>query len=186
MTRSILILLATLLPLLAVGAPVADEDRVPIDLRRTTLVVRDIDASLAFYRDALGMEVIYDQRIRTPRDAPSDDEANRALRLVFLRANDNYVGIIGLLQYVKPLKSPANQGATPFTPGSIVLLFNAEDLDSTFAKARNVLGVRVLSEPGLTEYPSYDGTGKIRVMVSVLTDPDGFVVELNQLLSDIQ
>ena len=77
MTRSILILLATLLPLLAVGAPVADEDRVPIDLRRTTLVVRDIDASLAFYRDALGMEVIYDQRIRTPRDAPSDDDCDK-------------------------------------------------------------------------------------------------------------
>jgi hypothetical protein len=34
------------------------------------------------------------------------------------------------------------------------------------------------------EYPSYDGTGSIPVMVSVLIDPDGFVVELNQLLID--
>lgn len=189
--RTVLITAVTLVfALLVAGnglsAPVADGERVPIDLRRTTLVVRDIDASLAFYRDALGLEVIYDQRIRTPRDAPSDEEADRALRLVFLRANDDYVGIIGLLQYMKPAKMPANQGATPFTPGSVVLLFNAEDLETTFDTARDVLGVRVLSEPSLTEYPSYDGSGKIKVMVSVLTDPDGFVVELNQLLTDLQ
>ena len=69
----------------------------PIDLRRTTLVVRDIDDSLAFYRDALGLEVIYDNVIRTPRDAASDAEAERASRLVFLRANDDFVGIVGLL-----------------------------------------------------------------------------------------
>lgn len=36
------------------AAPVAEDQRVPIDLRRTTLVVRDIDASLGFYRDADG------------------------------------------------------------------------------------------------------------------------------------
>ena len=50
--------LSLLLPVVALAAPVAEEDRLPIDLRRTTLIVRNIDASLAFYRDALGMEVI--------------------------------------------------------------------------------------------------------------------------------
>lgn len=186
MPRTLLILLIACLASVGTAAPVADEDRVPIDFRRTTLVVRDIDASLALYRDALGMEVIYDQRIRTPRDAETDAAADRALRLVFLRANDDFVGIVGLLQYVKPPKTPANQGATPFTPGSIVLLFNAENLDESFERARDVLGVRVLAEPRETEYPSYDGTGRIRVRVSVLIDPDGFVVELNQLLTDIR
>ena len=167
------------------AGPVADADRVPIDLRRTTLVVRDIDASLAFYRDALGLEVIYDNLIRTPRDAADDDAADRSLRLVFLRANDDYIGIVGLLEYRKPRKPAAHQGAEPFSTGSIVLLFNSEDLDTTFAKARNVPGVRVLSEPSLTRYPSYDGSGMISVNVSVLTDPDGFVVELNQLLEEL-
>ena len=44
--------------------------------------------------------------------------------------------------------------------------------------------VRVLNEPTKTSYPNYDGSGTIDVMVSVLTDPDGFVIELNQLLTD--
>ncbi|MGI9237385.1 MAG: VOC family protein [Woeseiaceae bacterium] len=177
-------LLLTLVSSTLFAAPVANEERVPIDLRRTTLIVRNIDASLAFYRDALGMEVIYDHAIRTPRDAASDEDALRASRLVFLRANDNFVGVIGLLQYTKPVRPAHDQGDEPFSTGSIVLLFNAEDLDATFAKASDVRGVRVLYEPGRREYPSYDGTGTIPVMVSVLTDPDGFVIELNQLLAD--
>ena len=184
MIRILLIVSALAAAPIAIAAPVADEDRVGIDFRRTTLVVRDIDRSLAFYRDALGMEVIYDNAIRTPRDAVSDAEATRASRLVFLRANDGYVGIVGLLQYIKPVKPASNQGDEPFSTGSIVLLFNAHNLESTFAKASEVPGVRALSKPRRTEYPSYDGKGVIPVMVSVLTDPDGFVVELNQLLTD--
>ena len=42
-----------------VEAEIADLN--PLDLRRTTLVVRDIEKSLALYRDALGMTVEYDQ-----------------------------------------------------------------------------------------------------------------------------
>ncbi len=184
MSRITLILMLLLGSMLSFAEPVAEDERVPIDLRRTTLVVRDIDRSLAFYRDALGLEVIYDNRIRTPRDAATDDEATRASRLVFLRANDDYIGIIGLLQYVKPVRPAPHQGAEPFSTGSIVLLFNAHDLDATFTRARAVKGVRTMAEPRRTEYPSYDGKGTIPVMVSVLTDPDGFVVELNQLLVD--
>lgn len=180
----IVALLLLLLPAIAATAPVAEDERVPIDLRRTTLIVRDIERSLEFYRDALGLQVIYDNLIRTPRDAADDDAATRALRLVFLRANDDYVGIVGLLQYRKPVKAAPNQGDEPFSTGSIVLLFNSHDLEAAFARARTVNGVRVLSEPALTNYPSYDGSGTIPVMVSVLTDPDGFVVELNQLLVD--
>ncbi|MEO1034073.1 MAG: VOC family protein [Pseudomonadota bacterium] len=193
MSKSRLTALVRWLPALALlaalpltGAPVAEEERVPIDLRRTTLVVRDIDNSLAFYRDALGMRVIYDNYIRTPRDAKDDASAEISRRLVFVRANDDYVGIVGLLQYIKPAKPAANQGLEPFTPGSSVLLFNASDLATTFARARKVTGVRVLSEPAKVSYPSYDGASTIDVMVSTLTDPDGFVIELNQLLTELR
>ncbi len=177
------LLLAALAPS-ADAAPVAEADRVPIDFRRTTLVVRDIDESLRFYRDALGLKVIYDKIIRTPRDAESDATADRALRLVFLRSNDDFVGVVGLLQYRKPVKPAYDQGDEPFSTGSVVLLFNASNVEQVFARARAVPGVRVLSEPSETRYPSYDGKGTIPVMVSVLTDPDGFVVELNELLVD--
>ena len=182
MTRISLLLLVFLASSPVAADPVADDERVPIDLRRTTLVVRDIDASLAFYRDALGMQVTYDNDIRSPRDAATDEAADIARRLVFLRANDDYIGIIGLLQYRKPERPAPNQGDEPFSTGSMVFVFNVEDLEGTFERARNTKRVKVLTEPTRVEYPSYDGTSTIPVMVSVVVDPDGFTVELNQLL----
>ena len=169
----------------AAAAPVAESERVSIDLRRTTLVVRNLERSLSLYRDALGMRVIYDNVIRTPRDAPSDRKAKRSLHLAFLRANDDYVGVLGLMEYTKPRKSqPVSDLA--FEPGTAVLVFNVQDLDRRWRRVTAVSGVQVLSEPKLTHYPSYDGTGTISVMVSVIKDPDGFVVELNQLQSDLK
>jgi catechol 2,3-dioxygenase-like lactoylglutathione lyase family enzyme len=165
-----------------VGAPVTDKPRVPIDLRRTTLVVEDAERSLAFYRDALGMRVVYDNIIRTPRDAPDDASAQRSLRLVFVEANDDYVGIIGILEYRKPDKEPPAERPAAFSVGTPVLLFNATDLKATFARAKAVPGVEVIEEPVETFYPGYGGKGRIPVVVSTLRDPDGFTVELNQVL----
>jgi len=165
--------------------PVAEEDRAPIDLRRTTLVVKDMETSLRFYRDALRMVVTYDKLITTPRDADSIESAERALRLVFLRANDDFVGVLGLLQYIKPKKERVDLAGTAFQEGTTVMVFNCEDLPAQFQAAQAVDGVVVLSEPSPTTYPSYDGKGTISVLVSALQDPDGFTIELNQLQEDL-
>jgi catechol 2,3-dioxygenase-like lactoylglutathione lyase family enzyme len=171
-------------PLPLAAAPVAQHDRVDIDLRRTTLVVADMAATLAFYRDALGLSIAYDQVIRTPRDAASDEAAERSLRLVLLQANDDYIGMIGLIEYLKPRKVAREEPIEPFSIGSTVLLFNTSALDERFAKAAATPGVRVLNEPAETTYPGYNGGPPIPVRVSILTDPDGYIVELNQLLTD--
>ena len=82
-----------------VEAPVADAN--PLDLRRTTLVVRDIEKSLALYRDALGMTVEYDQELTSPGLAMryGADGQNRS-RLVLLKANDSFIGMLGLWQFL--------------------------------------------------------------------------------------
>jgi catechol 2,3-dioxygenase-like lactoylglutathione lyase family enzyme len=176
--------LLLLLPLAGHSKPVEEEARIPLDLRRTTLVVRDLERSLALYRDALGMRLTYDNVIRTPRDAPDDAAAERSLHLAFLQANDDFVGVLGLLEYTKPRKSrPVVEQA--FEPGTPVLVFNIDDLDQRWEAVTAIPGVKVLDEPEITSYPSYDGSGVIRVRVSVIMDPDGFVLELNQLLSEL-
>ncbi|MCG8442886.1 MAG: VOC family protein [Caulobacterales bacterium] len=175
----------TIAPIAAAGAPVDEADRIPLDLRRTTLVVSDIDRSLVFYRDTLGMVAIYDAVIRTPRDAPTTAEAERELRLVFLRANDTYVGVLGLLEYAKPEKTADPQDRTPFQPGDVVLLFNTEDVAGLYEAAIALDGVEAVAEPTPTEYPSYDGQGVLRVITSTVLDPDGHAVEINQLLDTL-
>lgn len=162
----------------------ADESRNPLDLRRTTLVVKDIETSLALYRDALGMMVEYDQEITSPglTMRHGADGQNRS-RLVLLRANDDYIGMLGLWQFLDQTdKDRAAPDAADFTPGEIVLLFNTKTLDETFAAAAASPGVRVVGTPKERRYPSPDGD--IVVMVSMLVDPDGHTLELNQLISD--
>ena len=155
-------------------------------LRRQTLIVRDIEASLGLYRDALGMEVIYDQEINRPH--PSEDRTQK-LRLIFLKASHSFVGVLGLIDYEYGYSDhPAHQKPVRnegFTPGNSILIFNTIDLDAKWRSIESKEGIKIISPPKLTTYPSYDGENVIRVKVSKFYDPDGFLVELNQLLDPL-
>ena len=165
--------------------PLAAAAEFPLLLRRTTLIVRDIEASLKLYRDGLGMEVIYDQEINRPH---SSEDREQRLRLIFLKASHDYVGVIGLIDYeygypdhpahTKPVRREG------FTPGNAILLFNTDELEERWSTIENAPGVEVMSKPKLTEYPGYGGKGKIRVLVSKFYDADGYILEVNQILSD--
>lgn len=159
----------------------------PLTLRRQTLIVRDIDRSLVLYRDAIGMEVIYDNIIRRPHKS---EDREQQIRLVFLKASDDFIGVLGLVDYEydnpehpahsKPVRKEG------FTPGNAVVLFNTTELEERWSKIAQVPGVEVINVPAYTEYPSYDGTGIIRVNVSRFYDPDGFLVEFNQPIDAIR
>lgn len=156
------------------SGPAEASERGPIDLRRTTLLVRDIDASLAFYEGALGLEKYYDQII-TSRDGTSQSH------LVLLRANDPNIGVLGLWELENADEAPAPVTSQTWGPGEIVLLFNTSQLDTVFPAAAASEGVTVISPPTYREYPG-DGV-TYEVMVSMLRDPDGHIVELNNRLS---
>ncbi len=161
-----------------------EADKNPLDLRRTTLVVRDIEKSLALYRDALGMSVEYDQELTSPGLAMryGADGQNRS-RLVLLKANDSFIGMLGLWQFLDQTEQDlAEPDPADFTPGEIVLLFNSETLDVTFPAAAAAPGVTTIGEPKERRYPS--PAGDIVVMVSMLVDNDGHTIELNQIISD--
>jgi catechol 2,3-dioxygenase-like lactoylglutathione lyase family enzyme len=191
------VLAALLIPLLAVEPvtaahheeeksenPLAQAAQFPLLLRRTTLIVRDIEASLTLYRDALGMEVIYDEEINRPH---SSEDREQRLRLIFLKASHDYVGVIGLIDYeygypdhpahTKPVRREG------FTPGNPILLFNTSDLEERWPSIESAPGVEVISKPKLTKYPGYGGAGEIQVMVSKFYDADGYLIELNQIVS---
>lgn len=167
------------------GNPIESAADFPLLLRRTTLIVRDIDTSLALYRDGLGMEVIYDQEITRPH---SSEDREQKLRLIFLKASHDYVGVVGLIDYEygypdhpahsKPVRREG------FTPGNAILLFNVEGLEKKWPIITSAPGVEIISEPKLTTYPGYGDNGEIRVLVSKFYDADGYILEVNQILSD--
>ncbi len=155
-----------------------------INLRRTTLIVKDADASLKLYRDALGFNVVYDQELTSPglTTRHGADGQNRS-RLVLTQTNSAELGMIGIWQFLDQTdKDVAAADAADFTPGEIVLLFHTENLQERFDAAAAVPGVTVLGPPTERRYPS--PAGDIVVMVSMLVDPDGHTIELNQKIFD--
>ena len=156
----------------------------PLAFRRTTLIVRDIEKSLSLYRDVIGMEVIYDNTMNRPHP---DDGREQDLRLVFLKANHSFYGVLGLLEfdYKNNSKVSSTIRRDGFAEQNIVLLFNSKNLESQFEKIKELPFVEIISEPKLTQYPSYDGKDIIKVMVSKFYDPDGFLIEFNKILDDI-
>jgi catechol 2,3-dioxygenase-like lactoylglutathione lyase family enzyme len=165
----------------SLAAPVAEELRGPVDVRRTTLIVRDIDRSLPFWRDALGLTVVYDEVIERPGRPEDPPGTVRSMRLVLMRANDTFVGAVGLLEYISPRRPDPGMGEDRAGIGDFIMVVNAADLDARWERVKAVPGVKVVSEPERIEYPA-PGGGVIPVMVTMVRDPDGYFVELNQIL----
>ncbi len=155
--------------------------RLPTDVRRTTIIVRDIEKSLALYRDVIGLEVNYDTIVTTSGVALPAGKPGANARLVLLNANDNWVGWIGLMQWIDP---PISAGDYPkrMGPGDVVIILNTEDVEGRCAAAKAVPGVTFTAEPRLQVYPGRDGGAEIRVMGCNFFDPDGILIELNQIL----
>jgi catechol 2,3-dioxygenase-like lactoylglutathione lyase family enzyme len=164
----------------ACAEPVPEAERIPVDIRRTTFVVRDIDKSLPLYRDALGLKVVYDQLIGGGVDKDGKAIAP-SVRLVLMRANDSFIGALGLMQRLNattPVPPPEFRKAGP---GQMIMVINVADLDQRWPQIAATPHVKVETAPTRVEYPQAGG-GVIPVMFSAVWDADGNYIELNKIL----
>ncbi|MDA8218962.1 MAG: VOC family protein [Dehalococcoidales bacterium] len=135
----------------------------------TSFTVGDMDRSIAFYRDLLGMELISDRVAGPEFAAKVTGIPGAALRVVYLEA----IGYkLELIQYT------AGQGERidPKTnrPGSAHLCFNVEDIRRAYADLK-AKGVRIQGEPMVVGGgPNKDG------LTIYMLDPDGITIELIQ------
>ena len=159
----------------------APKERLPTDVRRATIIVRDMEKSLALYRDVIGLQVNYDTTVQTSGVALPAGEPGATARLVLLNANDPWVGWIGLMEWVDPA-IPAGDYPKRMGPGDVVLVLNTDDVEGRCAKAKQVPGVTFTAEARLQTYPGRNGGPDIRVMGCNFFDPDGILIELNQIL----
>lgn len=162
-----------------VAAPV---QRLPTDVRRLTVLVRDVEASLKLYRDVLGMQVNYDQPLTVSGVALPAGVPGNKVRLVLLNANDPFVGWIGLMQYTDPPLPDPGPYPKRLGLGSHVLVTNTDDAVKRCALAKSVPGVTFTGEARETRYPGRNGSPPIRVIGCNFFDPDGTAVELNQIV----
>jgi catechol 2,3-dioxygenase-like lactoylglutathione lyase family enzyme len=159
---------------------VAEAERIPVDIRRTTFVVRDIDKSLPFYRDALGLKVVYDQLIGGGVDADGKPRAP-SVRLVLMRANDDFIGALGLMQRLNVPNPPPPPVFQKAQAGQMIMVINVADLDTRWPRIEATPHIVIETMPTRVEYPR-PGGGVIPVIFSAVWDPDGNYIELNKLL----
>lgn len=156
--------------------------RLPTDVRRTTMIVRDIENSLRLYRDVVGLQVNYDTVVETSGVALPAGEPGARARLVLLNGNDSWVGWIGLMQWIDPPLADPGPYPRRMGPGGHVIVMNTDDVDGRCAAAARIPGVTMTAPPRLQEYPGRNGGPIIRVRGCNFFDPDGTLIEMNQIL----
>ena len=113
----------------------------------TGLTVSDLDRSIAFYRDLLGLELITQWDSSQPylRTVVGYPDAELRIALLRLPASDGAPGHhIELLEYRRPRGSRGD--ANTYNPGNGHVAFMVDDLAATYAQLR-ARGVRFKSAP---------------------------------------
>ncbi len=136
------------------------------------LTVRDIERSIVFYRDTMGMVLI--RRRETDADYIGQQTGYPGVRLAaasFRPAPDSAqsLEVVQYLTYAGEASDPATNRS-----GNSHLCLTVDDLGAAY-RTLQTQGVRFRSEPVLiTSGPNQGG------MVIYLYDPDGYTIELFQ------
>jgi catechol 2,3-dioxygenase-like lactoylglutathione lyase family enzyme len=157
-------------------------ERLPTDIRRTTLIVRDMENSLRLYRDVMGMKVNYDTVVTMSGVALPAGPPGAKARLVLLNGNDPFIGWIGLMEWIDPKLPDPGPYPTRMGIGSHVIITQTEDVDRRCAEAAKIPGVTVTGPARDQTYPGRNGAPPIKVRGCNFFDPDGTLIEMNQLI----
>ena len=133
--------------------------------------VSDIDRSIAFYRDALGLSLYRRQTGTAEYLSTITGFPGVTLEIALLKTPDGH-GMLELLQYVSHPAPPTERETN--RPGNAHVCFKVADI-RVACEELSRRGVRLISPP--TEITAGVHEGALGVY---LRDPDGFTVELYQ------
>ena len=140
-------------------------------MNHTGFVVSDMERSLAFYRDLLGLRVERDDIQEGEFVSQANGFPNARLHVIWLGLGDMKHSV-ELIQYLNP---PGRAVAVPGRNdvGAAHLGINVDDLGSFYEKLSGS-GIRFLTPPAVRKNASYPQARK----VCYLQDPDGNWLEL--------
>lgn len=148
-------------------------------VKRTTLMVRDAEKAAQWYESVLGLARWMDVPFTLSGTQLAAGKKGDKTRLVIMQAEHDTIGMIGLLQWVDPVREDAPaQLPTEIAFGAPVFVVAAEDARATVERARKA-GSRIHSEPRDWSVTGADGRVKDMVGAS-FWDLDGYFFEVNQ------
>jgi catechol 2,3-dioxygenase-like lactoylglutathione lyase family enzyme len=138
-------------------------------LDHISVTVSDMDRSLAFYCDLLGLQEVERHRLEGETISTMAGKPEVVMQVVRLAAPDTPTILLDLQQYLAPEGGVSNAKLGDI--GHAHFCFGVPDLDQTYAEL-SAKGVEFVSEPVTFDL----GWGILDVVF--LKDPDGFVLEL--------
>lgn len=143
-----------------------------LDVYHTGFTVADIERSIRFYRDQLGMVLVHRQEGSSPYTATLVGFPGVHLKIAFLKAAPEAHHVLELLEYTS---HPAEANAPETNrPGNGHFALRVTDIDGLY-RDLSAQGVHFVSPPQLITAGVHAG-----VRACYLRDPDGFSIELMQ------
>lgn len=143
----------------------------PGAIHHSVVVVRDLDSSLRFYRDGIGLDVLLDRAVEADYPALFDGPSRR-LRVVFLGDRGVPDVSAGVLELAAFLEGHVAAARAPGPPAAgLFLLSFFVDVEATLAK---------LHDLGLGGPPRRitQSTPNGPIPIATVRDPDGVVILL--------
>ena len=150
-------------------------------VKRTTLIVRDIEVSSKWYEEVLGMSLYYDDTITLGGKGMAAGKKGDVTHLKIYKCSDPVIGMIGLLQWIDPELPAPEEIPTKVDYGNPTFVVDTNNVDEVYKKAL-ALGTHIHSEPHEWSVRGADGNMINFITLSVF-DPDGYFYEINQRLT---
>ena len=150
-------------------------------VKRTTLIVRNIEASSKWYEEILDMSLYYDDTITLSGQGLAAGKKGDVTHLKIYKCSDPVIGMIGLLQWLDPELPAPEKIPTKVDYGNPTFVVDTDNVDEVYKKAL-ALGTHIHSEPHEWSVRGADGNIINFITLSVF-DPDGYFYEINQRLT---
>jgi catechol 2,3-dioxygenase-like lactoylglutathione lyase family enzyme len=169
---------ALALAALALALPAAAKPSDGTVMRRTTLIVHDLERSARFY-EILGFTRWFvgpEGKVTKDSLPVKGVKVGEASRLVIMKGKDPYIGMVGLLQYgarTKPQRFELRRGDP-------VLMIELKDMDGV-ARRLAAEGFIIHKAPETSHIKSVSDEWDAKFMFAI--DPDGHMLELTERLN---
>ena len=150
-------------------------------VKRTTLIVRNIEASSKWYEEILDMSLYYDDTITLSGQGLAAGKKGDVTHLKIYKCSDPVIGMIGLLQWLDPELPAPEKIPTEVNYGNPTFVVDTDNVDEVYKKAL-ALETHIHSEPHEWSVRGADGNMINFITLSVF-DPDGYFYEINQRLT---
>ena len=148
-------------------------------VRRTTLIVADVEKSISFYRDILGFNRwFYSEGTVSEGGLPSNAAPGDPNVFAIMKGEDPWIGMVGLLQKGHAQQVDVDPAEFRVQPGDSILMLQTSDLDGIYQRMLEA-GVPIWRHPQTSRVTGAGGRQWDATFLFAF-DPDGHLLEINQ------